>query len=346
MTEPAPAPGADTPEAPQLMPLPVESIADALPHLRRPFAPGAVKWKVQSTWPKNGPAEGAIIVGYIDARLVSERLNKVVAGNWSEKPVRIGDRSDALLYELTVFEQTHVDVGVEQGSTTGMKLKAVHSDGLKRPAVRFGVGVSLYAMPEVRLLVTDHGNETSEGVPTIKRRNDGKAGYLYESHEAHLRKRYEDWLRGGGEEAFGSVLDHGDAPEGSVGDEVPADGDPATEPTAEPLTDARSDELRAEARKLRDEIREVDADSLPQQSFDNAMAQREHAHDRLEDFVGNLTELLADVRRFAELREQLAQHVDEGDLKKVIERAQRKASRRERVDVLEKALAEATGEQG
>ena len=73
------------------------------------------------------------------------------------------------------------------------------------------------------------------------------------------------------------------------------------------------------------------------------MQQREHSHDRLADFVGNLTELLADVRAFEDLREQLAAKLDEAALKKVVDKAKRKASRRERVEVLQKALDEQAG---
>lgn len=324
---------------------PVDSIDKALPHLRRPFTPAAVKWKVQSAWPKGKPAEGAIIVGYIDARLVSERLNMVVGGAWSEKPVRVGDRPDALMYELTVFDTTHVDVGISQGATEGMKLKGVHSDALKRTAVRFGVGVPLYAMPEVRLDVTSDGAEKADGTPTIKRRSDGKPGYLSQAVEAHLRKVYEDWLKDEGDQ-FGSPLDHGDASAGSVGYEDPeAEGDaPEQGREGEPLTDEKAQALGAKARELRDEIREVDPEALPQQSFDSAMSQREHSHDRLEDFVGNLTELLADVKAFEDLREQLAAKIDdEAALKKIVDRAKRRASRRERVEVLQKALDEANG---
>lgn len=330
---------------------PVDSLDAALPHLRRPFMPAAVKWKVQASWgeTKGGPATGAIIVGYIDARLVSERLNMVVGGNWSEKPVRVGDRPDALMYELTVFDTTHVDVGISQGATEGMKLKGAHSDALKRAAVRFGVGVPLYAMPEVRVDVTQDGAEKSDGTPTIKRRHDGKPGYLSQTVEGLLRKQYEDWLKREGEETFGSPLDHGDASAGSVGYDDPedeAEGGGEQAPTGEPLADEKAKELGDQARKLRDEIRAIDEGALPNQSFDAAMGQREHSHERLEDFVGNLTEMLADVKRFEDLREQLAAKLDEADLKKVVDRAQRRASRRERVEVLEQALAEVAAEAG
>lgn len=328
------------------LPLPVDNINDALPNLRRPFAPSAVKWKPQATWPKNGPAEGAIFVGYIDARLVAARLNKVVGGNWSETPKRIEGQANALMYELKVFDQTHVDIGIGQGQDAEMKLKAVHSDALKRPAVRFGIGESLYAMPEIRMTVTEDGAERSDGTPTIKRLKDGKLpSYLPERIYAYLRERYEAWLKAEGEAAFGPVLDHGDASTGSVGYEDPAAeaDDDQQKDTAAPLQDDKAKELCEQARKLRDEIRALDDGALPAQSFDAAMAQREHSHERLEDFVGNLTELLADVRRFEDLRGELAAKLDDADLKKVVGQAQRRASRRERVEVLEKALAATEG---
>lgn len=129
----------------------------------------------------------------------------------------------------------------------------------------------------------------------------------------------------------------------AIADQEDDDGAGAAERQAQraPATDAESLALVAQTRKLRDEIRAIDDWALPAQSFDAAMGQREHSHERLEDFVGNLTELLADVRRFDELQTELAGVLeDEADWKKIIDRAQRRASRRERVEVLEKALAE------
>lgn len=330
----------------QLPEFPVVGLDRALTHLRRPFTLGAIKWKIQSTWPKGRPAEGAIIVGYIDARLVSARLNKVVGGNWSERPVRVEGQPGALLCELTVFDQTHVDLGIGQGQNDEIKLKAVHSDGLKRAAVRFGIGESLYAMPEFRLAVTEDGAERSDGTPSIKRRKDGKPSGLREPHLAYLRKCYEDWLQREGEEAFGAPLDHGDAAEGSVGEAEAVQEDETAATEVKPaLDDDRAKELGQQARELRDEVRNLDAEALPAQSFDAAMSQREHSHERLEDFVDNLTELLADVRRFDDLTTELAQKLDdEADWKKIIDRANRRASRRERVEVLEQALGEAKGD--
>src|SRR5690606_7091142 len=59
--------------------LPVATLAEAIPHLRRPFTPEAIRFKVQSVFKKqDGTPFACLIVPYIDARLASERLNRVV----------------------------------------------------------------------------------------------------------------------------------------------------------------------------------------------------------------------------------------------------------------------------
>lgn len=325
--------------------LPTDNSEDALPFLRRPFTPHAVKWKIQSASPKEGDAKWALIVGYIDARLVVERLNTVVGGCWSEKPVRIEGQGNALMYELTVLGQTHIDVGIGQGQDAEMKLKAVHSDALKRTAVRFGIGVSLYAMPQFWLPVAAEEHEEG-GAPTIERikggNKKGRPGFLKDVHEAFLRSQYTDWLEREGNAKFGEPLDHGDAP-GSVGDLAEGTQEESEAAKNEPLRDDKAIELGDAARLLRDEIRAIDPDALAQQTFDNALSEREHSHERLEDFVFNLEELQTSVERFTELSLEAEKFMDAADLKALLDRAKRRASRSERVRVLEEALAEIKG---
>src|SRR4051812_11832168 len=95
--------------------LPVASLDEALLHLRRPFAPAAVKFKLQSTW-----GSGGLVVAYIDARLVVERLNAVVGGRWEEKFESAG--AGGLWCHLTIKGVTHSDIG------TGRDLKSMISD--------------------------------------------------------------------------------------------------------------------------------------------------------------------------------------------------------------------------
>lgn len=178
--------------------LPVGTLGKALPHLRRPFAPAAVKFKVQTEW-----GTGGIVVAYIDARVVIERLNAVVGGEWEDDYT---DMSGGSACALTVCGRTRRDVGA------GAFLKASRSDALKRAAVKFGVGVSIYALKQVKM-------NTGSGEKELRTRKvkDKKTGQekqvpvMDDVALAYLRSVYGAWLgleHGGG--AFGRVLEHGD----------------------------------------------------------------------------------------------------------------------------------------
>lgn len=181
--------------------LPVESFREAAPHLRRPFSPAAVKWKIQTQTPKEKPTRG-MVVGYIDARLVAERLNLVCPHLWKDMTEPLGDRIDSGLWvcKLMIDGLQRSDVGQGQG-------KAGWSDAFKRAAVRFGVGVSLYAMRQVWLNVGEDG-------PTLRR--SGKNLTISPEADAWLRAKYAEWVEVGAGKGFGPPLDHGDE-EGSVG---------------------------------------------------------------------------------------------------------------------------------
>jgi len=165
---------------------PVESYRDAARHLRRPFTAEAVKFKPQSQT-KSGKT---LCVAYIDARLAIERLNLVVPDRWSDTFESVG--GGLMWCHLTIDGITRSDVGEGKG-------KALVSDALKRAAVHFGVGVSLYAIPSMLL--------------------SGRVEFMYpdSTEYGELRKRYRAWLDANGREAFGEPLDHGDV-ETAVGD--------------------------------------------------------------------------------------------------------------------------------
>lgn len=207
---------------------PVESFTAAAPHMRRPFTPEAVKFKVQATW--DG---GALAVAYIDARLVVERLNLICPHLWSDhyRPV-----SETRMWcDLTLDGITRSDVGEGNG-------KGLVSDALKRAAVKFGIGVSLYATPKMFL---------DERDGHLKPNNREKY-VLTDNGERHCREIYRQWLAGHGIKAFGPALDHGDV-EDSQGDaevgETPAT--PASTPTtAQPAKDRGEDGLVAVAEQV------------------------------------------------------------------------------------------------
>lgn len=189
---------------PEQATLPVATIAEAIPHLRRPFAPEAIKWKIQTNPKKDGGF--ALVVGYIDSRLASERLNAVLPGGWSEtfEPVEGGMRCTISLHSADdpFHPISHTDVGWSKGTGNGMDLKALYSDAFKRAAVKCGVGVSLYALPQQFL--KDDGTDLKSFTA-----RSGKSYKITDAGLKKLRAAYEKWLKGDGA-VFGDPLSHGD----------------------------------------------------------------------------------------------------------------------------------------
>lgn len=195
---------------------------EAKPFLRRPFT--TVKWKVQTTWPKDNPTKG-LVVPYIDGRHVIERLNHVCPAIWDDDfdPIYDGGELKAMWGRLTIGDRTRRDVG--EGYST---YKGLVSDARKRAAVPFGIGISLYAVPKIVLAIDGQ---------QLKRK---PTGVTIETEALKLcRSRYEKWLKEVGVDEFGPALDHGDS-EDSVGD---IDAEPrerdtrraADEPKADPV---------------------------------------------------------------------------------------------------------------
>jgi hypothetical protein len=208
--------------------LPVASLDEALPLLRRPFTPEAIKFKVQSVFKD---AKGCVIVSYIDARLVIERLNAVCGPEWS---ATYEPDEKALWCHLAVFNQIRMDVGTASGIEAE---KGRVSDALKRAAVHFGVGVSVYALPQVTLWADRAGDRldrrTSGNKPTL---------VLTPTGLEWLRRGYAEWL--GKQTSFGDPLDHGDvADAGGLEEEGEAVEEFVAEKPA-PLDDEKAEALR------------------------------------------------------------------------------------------------------
>jgi len=187
---------------------PCASLDEALPHLRRPPAPEAVRFKIQ-----NAGGDAAQVAAYVDARLVFDRLDLVCGGGWrprfKELPKALlpppCDRDGQLVprppihvrCRLTYFAVTREDVG------EGGDPKAAFSDAIKRAAVQFGVGRVLYAMRAPWLRAGDGDGE-------LRRSRKGRL-ILDERTEAWCRDRYGRWLEERGTRLFGEPLEHGDA---------------------------------------------------------------------------------------------------------------------------------------
>lgn len=118
---------------------------DEIAELRKPFRADQVKFKIQ-TQPKGDTLEGwGVVVSYLDARDVAERLDVVIGGEWQDTYDLFGK---ALECSLTVKGVTRKDVG--EAATP----KELYSDAFKRAAVKFGVGAFLYRMPTIMAKLT------------------------------------------------------------------------------------------------------------------------------------------------------------------------------------------------
>lgn len=231
-------------------PLPVDFFEDAWPYLRRPFSPHAIKFKMQNELSGNR----GLCVPYIDARLVSERLNMVVGGGWTYTIAPLGDRLDSGSYvcNLTVCGITRPNVG---SASAFEKVKGGYSDALKRAAVPFGVGVSLYSVP--RLILDAHREPGDTPKLAIRERKGKTSLVITPRSEEWLRLQYEGWLTRYGIAAFGEVLEHGDV-EGSIGAELDEAG-PVDEPAPDEGVDAPAlAGAREAAEKVYDEITKGD----------------------------------------------------------------------------------------
>lgn len=236
--------------------------------------PAAIKFKVQATGSKS-----AMVVAYIDARLAIERLNMLVPELWSDRYEPYDGKHT--LCHLTVGDITRSDVGNGQG-------KAGYSDALKRAAVKFGIGVSLYAIPQ-RFLPFDSAY--------LEKRGNNWA--ITPDGDGMLRSWYRTWLAEHGEQNFGPALDHGDV-DVSVGDPdepVSSGGGSAAGPEPEgPLLQT------AEANALREDAKEawlaltglIGKSAYPPAQYQAELRDAGHSIELLTGFVEQLRERLAD----------------------------------------------------
>lgn len=273
--------------------LPVDSLNAALLHLRRPFAADAVKWKVQSTW-DSPRGKGAVLVAYVDARVVIERLNAVVGGAWNQD-YRPLSKDTMLACDLTVFGVKRPDVGESPKKLS----KDLVSDALKRAAVQFGVGVSVYALPQASWALDKAGAALKEVG------KDKKSIVLTDEGHASLRQSYRDWLTRTGEKSFGPVLDHGDIlwidgmPGAPVEEEPEDDAETPTEtPTVapEPVSDTAGVQLRAEVEGAYLALREESKAALLPAAFQAELTAAQGSHEGLRELLTRLQDLTADAR--------------------------------------------------
>ena len=114
--------------------------------LANPFEVGEVKFKPQMV-----KGNRALAMGYVDARVIQDRLDEVVGvENWQDRYEIVADGSVVCRLRIKLGDRWVVKTDVGSPSEQpdgGDRLKAAFSDALKRAAVKFGVGRYLYRLP-------------------------------------------------------------------------------------------------------------------------------------------------------------------------------------------------------
>lgn len=167
---------------------------EILEQLRKPFPASKISFKCQTKPNEKG---NSLVVAYIDARDVMERLDEVVGPDWSDRYEKAGTAKGLVCY-LTVCGVTRADVGDDDNENEAVK--SAYSDAFKRAAVKFGVGRFLYDLPKM----------------WGKARPMGKSFILEDGELERLRRVVDDALTGKRPGSAGNGSNSGSNPRTSV----------------------------------------------------------------------------------------------------------------------------------
>lgn len=218
----------------------VRTHSEAVEQFRRPFAPGAIGFRIMRQLPAgDGQSAGTVVVApYVRAQSVLVRLNSIVPGRWSQRFDEFqldlnqigGGARLFLICRLTVtlpreaggpdVDVTYEDVG-EADTVASHPVKALYSDARKRAAAAAGIGTYLYTtLPETDL-------SAGAAVGQVARAADGELA-LTAVATRHLRESYKQQVTTAAmREEFGEILAHGEPHDG------PADPDRTAPPRAD-----------------------------------------------------------------------------------------------------------------
>lgn len=113
-------------------------LSDIQKRLQAPFPAHLVSWKPQAF---NKDHSRVVMVAYVDARAVQDRLDGVCPNDWHFE-VQPVEGLPAVRGSLTVLGVTRADMG------QGNDYRTATDDALKRCAVHFGIGRYLHDLPK------------------------------------------------------------------------------------------------------------------------------------------------------------------------------------------------------
>jgi hypothetical protein len=121
-------------------------LSDVQKRFQAPFPAHLVNWKPQVI---TKDRKRALLLAYVDARAVQDRLDAVCPNDWQfEIEVISGVGAPTVKGRLSVLGVIREDIGEAGGQGEAATLKAAASDALKRCAVQFGIGRYLYDLPK------------------------------------------------------------------------------------------------------------------------------------------------------------------------------------------------------
>lgn len=131
--------------------------------LKAPCSPEEIEWK-QQTKPEKHANKWAVLVPYVDARSLMERLDKAFDCFWSEETLYMGQNKKGIdMYRCTLSIRVSDKVVISRDgwaeATDIEPVKGGSSSAFKRAGTKFGFGRDLYSYPTVYVQCVPSGNK-------------------------------------------------------------------------------------------------------------------------------------------------------------------------------------------
>ena len=147
--------------------------------LRKPFEPHEIEWRVQSaSQGQNGYR--LLVLPYIDARAVANRLDAVCGGFWQSNFDQIEvNKKVAFQCRLSLKIGGEWITRSDAAEISDIEsVKGGHSNALKRAAVQWGIGRYLYDLEAQWVELLPRGEHRVYGNFTIKKQSQRLEGYF------------------------------------------------------------------------------------------------------------------------------------------------------------------------
>lgn len=141
---------------------------EIMDRLQAPFPAKDIEWRIQRTAKTRSGGARALVLAYITARAVMDRLDEVFGpGGWSDHYEEYGKNSVKATLSVKIGDEWIAKQDAAD-NTQIESTKGGISDSLKRVAVKWGIGRYLYKLPETWVDIKQSGehyvNDKKTGV--------------------------------------------------------------------------------------------------------------------------------------------------------------------------------------